>query len=132
MNTIQKSTTNQVRVMWLAVTLAMTTAIAYILMALNILGVGDLQTGDKPAGIIYIAAGCYFLGGLLILLRKRGLLIFGASINALVILFFFNMYQNRPAVMLSPGGLVSKIAQILLEVALFYVIALTWKKSPSN
>ena len=132
MNTIQKSTTNQVRIMWLAVTLAMTTAIAYILMAFNFLGVGDLQTGDKPAGIIYIAAGCYFLGGLLILLRKRGLLIFGASINALVILFFFNMYQNRPAVMLSPGGLVSKIAQILLEVALLYILAVTWKKSPSN
>jgi hypothetical protein len=129
MNTIQKSTTNKVRAMWLAVTLAMTTAIAYILMAFDILGVGDLQTEDKPAGIVYVAAGCYFLGGLLILLRKRGLLIFGAAINALVILFFFSMYQNRPAVMFSPGGLVSKIAQILLEIALLYIIAINWRKS---
>jgi len=56
-------------------------------------------------------------------------LIFGASINALVILFFFRMYQNRPAVMFSPGGLVSKIAQILLEVALLYIIAVNWRKS---
>jgi hypothetical protein len=39
------------------------------------------------------------------------------------------MYQSRPAVMFSPGGLVSKIAQILLEVALIYVIAVNWKKA---
>jgi hypothetical protein len=69
------------------------------------------------------------ISGLLILLRNRWLLLFGAFINAMVILFFFNMYQGRPAVMFSPGGLVSKIAQILLEVALLYVIAIFWRKS---
>ncbi len=84
---------------------------------------------EKPAVIIYVAAGCYLLGGLLILLRWRWLLIFGAGINALVILFFFNLYKDRPGVILSPGGLVSKIAQILLEVALIYVIAVNWRKS---
>jgi len=98
-------------------------------MQFNILDVGDLQVGEKPAGIIYVAAGCYLLGGLLILLRNRWLLLFGAFINAMVVLFFFSMYQDRPAVMFSPGGLVSKIAQILLEVALVYVIAVSWKKS---
>ncbi len=46
----------------------------------------------------------------------------------MVVLFFFNLYQNRPAVIFSPGGLVSKIVQILLEVALVYVIAVNWKK----
>ena len=114
--------------MWTAVALALLTALSYILMQLNVLGVGDLQTDEKPAGIIYVAAGCYLVGGLLILTRNRWLLLFGAFINAMVILFFFNMYQNRPAVMLSPGGLVSKIAQVLLEVALIYVIAVNWKK----
>ena len=132
MKNIQSSTTNYVRIMWAAVTLAMVTAIAYLLIAFNILGVGDLQTGEKPPAIIYVAAGCYFLGGLLILLRKRGLLIFGASINVLVILFFFKMYQSRPAVMLSPGGLVSKVAQILLEIALLYIIATNWQKPSSS
>jgi hypothetical protein len=127
MNTIQS--TNHTRVMWTAVALALVTALSYILMALNILGVGDLQMDEKPAGIIYFAAGCYLLGGLLILLRNRGLLIFGATINALVILFFFNMYQNRPAVMFSPGGLISKVAQILLEAVLIYVIVVNWRKS---
>ena len=132
MNTVQQPNVNHTGGVWTAVTLAIVTAIAYVLIAFNILGVGDLQTGEKPPAIIYVAAGCYLLGGLLILLRKRGLLIFGATINAMVILFFFNMYQNRPAVMFSPGGLVSKIAQILLEVALLYILAVTWKKSPSN
>jgi len=127
MNTIQS--TNHTRIMWTAVALALVTALSYILMALNILGVGDLQMDEKPAGIIYFAAGCYLLGGLLILLRNRGLLLFGALINAMVILFFFNMYQNRPAVMFSPGGLISKAAQILLEAALIYVIVVNWRKS---
>jgi len=127
MNTIQS--TNHTRVMWVAVVLALVTALSYSLMALNILGVGDLQMDERPAGIIYFAAGCYILGGLLILLRNRGLLLFGALINAMVILFFFNIYQNRPAVMFSPGGLISKVAQILLEAALIYVIVVNWRKS---
>ena len=96
-------------------------------MALNVLGIGDLQVGEKPINIIFVAAGCYTLGGFLILTRNRWLLLFGAFINAMVVLFFFNLYQDRPAVILSPGGLVSKIAQILLEVALIYVIIVFWK-----
>jgi hypothetical protein len=128
MNTSQYSKTNT-RILWVAVVLAFLTALSYLLMQFNLLGVGDLQVSEKPAGIIYVAAGCYLLGGLLILLRNRWLLLFGAFINAMVILFFFSMYQNRPAVMFSPGGLVSKIAQILLEVALIYVIAVNWKKA---
>lgn len=129
MTTLSKPNTRQTRVMWVAVALAIFTALAYVLMAFSVLGVGDLQMDERPAGIIYFAAGCYLLGGLLILVRNRWLLLFGAFINAMVILFFFNMYQNRPAVMFSPGGLLSKIAQILLEVTLIYVIASNWKKT---
>ena len=128
MNTLQGSNPTHTRILWTAIALALTASLSYVLMGLNILGVGDLQMDEKPAVIIYVAAGCYLLGGLLILLRNRWLLLFGAFINAMVILFFFNMYQNRPAVMISPGGLVSKIAQILLEAALFYVIVVFWKK----
>ncbi len=73
------------------------------------------------------AAGCYLLTGLLILTCNRWLLLFEAFINAMIILFFFNLYQNRPAVIFSPGGLVSKNAQILLEVALVYAIAVNWR-----
>lgn len=120
------------RITWIAVALALLTALSYILMQFNILGVGDLNVDEKPAGIIYVAAACYLTGGLLILLRNRWLLLFGAFINGMVVLFFFSMYQNRPAVMFSPGGLVSKIAQILLEIALIYVIAVNWKKAKSS
>jgi hypothetical protein len=121
-------TNNNTRVIWIAVTLAVITALSYLLMQFNILGVGDLQVDEKPAGIIYVAAGCYLLGGLLILLRNRWLMLFGVFMNTMV-LFFFSMYQNRPTVIFSHGGLVSKTAQILLEFALFYVIVVNWKKS---
>ena len=131
MNAIRPTDKNHTRVMWTAVALALFTALSYLLMQFNILSVGDLEVGEKPAGIIYVAAGCYLLGGLLILLRNRWLLLFGAFINAMVILFFFNLYQDRPAVMFSPGGLVSKMAQIVLEITLIYVIATNWRK-PSN
>ena len=125
---IKQFNSNQLRMMWIAVGLAIFTAFAYLLIAQNFLGVGDLQRDEKPAGIIYFAAGCYQLGGLLILLRNRWLLLFGAFINGMVILFFFTLYEERPAVMFSPGGLVSKVAQILLEIALIYVIVAIWKK----
>jgi hypothetical protein len=129
MNTIRPASKQYSRVMWLAVTLALAAAIAYLLIARDILGVGDLQVAADGGAIIYVAAGCYLLGGLLILLRNRWLLLFGAFINAMVILFFFNLYRERPAVVFSPGGLVSKIAQILLEAALLYIIATGWQKS---
>ena len=129
MNTVQPVNKNHNRIMWIAVALAIFSALSYMLMAFNVLGVGDLKMDEKPAGIIFIAAGCYFLGGWLIMLRNRWLLLFGAFINAMVILFFFNLYQDRPAVMFFPGGLTSKVAQILLEAALLYVIAVNWRKS---
>jgi hypothetical protein len=130
MNAIQSS--SQRRILWIAVGLAIFTALAYVLMVWNLLGVGDLKMDEKPAGIIYFAAGCYLAGGLLILLRNRWLLLFGAFINALVVLFFFNLYQNRPAVIFSPGGLISKVAQILLEITLIYIIVLLWKKGKNE
>jgi hypothetical protein len=130
MNINQRFITNHTRILWAAVALAIFTALSYVLMAFNVLSVGDLQLAQDAGVIIYVAAGCYLLGGLLILLRSRWLLLFGAFINAMVILFFLNLYQDRPDVMFSPGGLVSKIAQILLEAALIYSIAVNWKKAP--
>jgi hypothetical protein len=130
MNALQSPT--QRRILWVAVGLAIFTALTYVLMVWNVLGVGDLQMDEKPAGIIYFAAGCYLIGGLLILLRNRWLLLFGAFINAMVVLFFFNLYQNRPAVIFSPGGLISKILQIALEIALVYAIVLLWKRGKNE
>ena len=78
---------------------------------------------------MYVAAGGYLLGGLLILVRRRWLWIVGAVINALVILLFVMAYLNRPAVMFSPGGLITKAAQLLLEVVLLALIITGWHRS---
>jgi hypothetical protein len=43
-------------------------------------------------------------------------------INALVMVVFFVTYQNRPDVIMSPGGLATKTAQLLLEVSLVYLL----------
>jgi hypothetical protein len=113
-------------VLWLAVALAICTAVAYVLIALGLLGVGDLQVAQDGGAIVYVAAGCYLLGGLLILPRRRWLWIIGFLINAMVIMFFFKLYQDRPAVIFSPGGLLTKIPQLLLELTLIYLILVDW------
>ncbi len=124
-----RTTSSYNRLMWLAVGLALLAAVAYVLIAYHLLPVGDLAPGDAPAAIVYVAAGCYLLGGLLILLHWRWLWIFGAVINALVILIFVLLYLDRPAVMFSPGGLVSKSAQLLLEAALLVLIVADWRRA---
>ena len=63
MNTISSISKNHIRLLWTTVGLALFTALSYVLMAFNLLGVGDLQMDEKPAGIIFVAAGCYLLGG---------------------------------------------------------------------
>jgi|SRR5579884_1046961 len=128
-NSVQQTSTNLVRVMWLAVALALIAALSYMMIQLGLLGVGNLQPTEGPSIIVYVAAGSYLLGGLLILVRRRWLWIVGAVMNALVILFFVMAYLHRPAVMFSPGGLVTKAAQLLLEVSLLYLIMTGWHHS---
>jgi hypothetical protein len=110
------------RVLWADVGLAGAAALAYLLIGAQVLAVGDLSPAEGPPLIIYFCAGCYLLGGLLSLLQRRALWIAGAVINALVVLFFFSAYAARPAVLFSPGGLLTKAAQLLLEVGLIYLI----------
>ncbi len=118
-----------VRVMWLAVALAVVAAVSYVLIGFKLLAVGDLQTAEASATIIYVAARSYLLGGLLILLRRRWLLMIGAVINALVMLAFVSAYLDRPAMLFSPGGLATKAAQLLLEASLIYLIITDWRRS---
>lgn len=120
---------NYRRVMWLSIVLALFTALAYVLINVGALAVGDVPHEEGSTTIAYLAAGCYLLGGLLILLRRRGLLIFGLVMNTLVLLFFFQMYQARPAVLLSPGGLATKVAQLLLEASLIAFIIIDWRRA---
>ena len=107
-----------------SVVLALLTGLAYSLAALGVLSAG-LNPEEAPAGIAWLAGGCYVVGGLLILTRRRGLLIFGAVINTLVVTLFVLAYIGRPEVMLSPAGIATKLPQIVLEVGLFYLIVVT-------
>jgi hypothetical protein len=129
MATVRQTQSNRLPIMWLAAALALVAALIYVLIALDILAVGDLTPAEDQASVIYVAAGSYLVGGLLILLRNRWLWVVGAVMNALVILFFFQQYQNRPEVALSAGGLVSTATQLLLEVTLLYLIISDWFRS---
>jgi hypothetical protein len=74
-----------------------------------------------------VAAACYLIGGFLILVRRRWLWIVGAVMNAFVIGIFLMAYLNRPLVMFSAGRLATKIAQLLLEGYLLYLIITDWR-----
>jgi len=108
-------------------TLALLAALVYFLMGAGVLQPGDLQADDAPAGIAYFAGACYVVGGLLILARKRWLWVIGAVVNALVIVGFIAAYATRPGVLFCAPGLATKVAQILLEIGLIYLIV-TYKQ----
>ncbi len=132
MTTMERATLAYTRVTLLAVALAFAAAVAYVLIGLGLLGVGDLQTSGAPTAIPYLAAGGYVLGALLIPLHRRGLLLTGAVINALIILVFVQAYAQRMAVLFSPGGLATKSAELLLEVSLLYLLVRVWRRPQSE
>jgi hypothetical protein len=108
--------------------LALIVAIFYVLLAAGVIAVPTLESKDWQRTLIYVAAGCYTLGGLLILAKKRWLWIIGLVMNTLVMAFFFIMYRNNPAVIFSLAGLGTKIPQLLLEAGLIYLIATYQRK----
>lgn len=129
MNALQHNKTKRGPIIWLAVGLALLATLSYLLIQLGALGVGNLRPAEMPSVIVSVAASGYLLGGLLILARRRWLWIAGAMINALVILFFVLAYLHRPAVLFSPGGLVTKMVELLLEGCLLALIVTSWHRS---
>jgi hypothetical protein len=101
---------------------AILAALFYILTGAGTIQPGDLDTEDAPQVIAILAGAGYFIGGLLILARKRWLWITGAIINALVMAMFFSAYSSRPDVLLSIPGLGTKVPEVLLEIGLIYLI----------
>jgi hypothetical protein len=110
------------KIMLICVALAMTAALGYMLMGIGVIHPRDLIAEDAPPAIVWVMAGCYIVGGLLIFLKKRRLWITGTAINAFVVVMFMLMYAARPSVIFSAPGLITKIAQILLEIGLIYLI----------
>ena len=109
--------------------LAILAAVMYFLTGSDIVKVPTLNPARDLSTIAFVAGGCYVLGGFLILFRKRWLWIVGLVINTLVIAFFFMMYNQKPDIMLSLPGLWTKIAQVLLEFGLIYIIAFYREKT---
>lgn len=110
------------RLMTACFILALVAALGYFLLGAGLIEAGNLGIENAPPAIAWVAGGCYIVGGLLIFLKKRGLWIAGAAINALVIVFFYVRYTTNPGVITSAPGLITKIAQIILEVGLIYLI----------
>ena len=107
--------------------LAVVAVIAYILMGIGVIQPGNLDTEEGMPSFYYIIPAGYLVIGILCLLKRRGLWIILAVINAFTILVFYAMYAAQPDVMLSAPGLITKIAQILLEICLIYLIV-TFKR----
>jgi hypothetical protein len=111
------------------VILALIAALAYVLMGIGILTPGDLVADEEtmPA-FYYIMPVAYVIMGFLVLLKKRWLWIALAAVNAFTILVFYAMYADQPDVMLSAPGLITKIAQIIMEIGLIFLIATYQRK----
>jgi hypothetical protein len=97
------------------------------------MGAGVIQAGDPalndaangsdaPWGFDWIAGGFYAIAGLALLWKKRWITIALAVINIIPIAVFYFMWAGRPDVMWSAPGLITKIAQILLETGLIYLL----------
>ena len=107
--------------------MALISALIYVLMAVGIMLPGDLISDESLPAYFYIIPAGYVIGGFLILLKKRWLWITGATINAFTIIVFYTTYAGRADIMLSAPGLITKIAQVLMEVGLIYLIV-TYKR----
>jgi hypothetical protein len=107
---------------WVLVILALVAALGYLLMGVGVITVPEnpLDDIDAPPGFDWIMFGGYLVGGLLILLKKRWLLITGAVLNAIPIIGFYAIWAGRSDVLFSAPGLMTKIPQILLEIGLIY------------
>lgn len=109
--------------------LALAAAAGYLLMEVGVMHVGltatDTTGPEAPPGFDWIMFAGYLVGGLLILLKKRWLWITGAIINAVSIIGFYAMWAGRTDVLFSGPGLITKIAQILLEAGLIYLLVKT-------
>jgi len=111
-------------IMLFCLVMALISALTYVFLILGILKVGDMGTDEVPAYFYIVPAG-YAIGGLLILLKKRWLWIIGAILNSIPIVVFYTAYAGRPDIMLSAAGLITKIAQVLLEIGLIYLIVMS-------
>jgi len=102
--------------------LALMSALTYVFLILGVMSVGDMTPAEGVPAFFYIVPAGYAIGGLLILLKKRWLWMIGAVLNLIPIVVFYAAYAGRTDIMLSAPGLITKIAQVLLEISLIYLV----------
>ena len=103
---------------WVAGALSLVAAIVYLVIASPLVPV-DYKSPPTP--VLVVAALAYLVGGGLILLGDRRLLILGAVLNPLVVLAY-TVAAIKGHATVDGLSLTSKAAQIGLEVALLWLI----------
>src|SRR5918997_4268279 len=76
---------------------------------------------SPPVPVLIIAGLAYLIGGMLILLGDRRLLIFGAIVNVLVMVAF-TVAARMGRATVDGLSVTSKVAQVMLEVLLLWLI----------
>ena len=127
MRTVQHTSTNIDRMMWVGAALALAAGVVYALIGQKVLAIGNVQVpeGDGTT-FFYLAALAYFIAASLMPVRNRWLWLAGGVMNSLVIVFYVQTNLNRPDLLLSPGGLISKAVEVGLELVLVYLIGFGW------
>jgi hypothetical protein len=103
---------------WLAAALALVAAVVYLVIASP-----AVPTDYKapPTPVLVVAALAYLVGGVLILVGDRRLLILGAVLNPLVLLAY-TVAAIKGHVTVDGLSLASKAIQIGLEVSLLWLV----------
>ncbi len=108
--------------MFACLALALVAVVGYVLMGVGIIKPGNLMETEGMPAFYYVIPAGYAVIGFLVLLKKRRVWITLAIINAFTIVVFYAKYATQSDVMLSDPGLITKIAQILMEAGLIYLI----------
>ncbi len=109
-------------VMYACLVLALIAVVGYVLMGIGVIKPGNLMETEEMPAFFYIIPAGYAIIGFLVLLKKRRVWIILAAVNAFTIVVFYAKYATQSDVLFSAPGLITKIAQILLEIGLIYLI----------
>ncbi len=108
--------------LWVCTVLAFIASIGYFLMGAGVIHAADLTQKDAPPPFAWIAGAFYLAAGLLLFVKKHWIPVALVIINVFPILIFYVMWRSRSDVMFSAPGLITKIAQIMLEIGLIFVL----------
>lgn len=105
-------------------TLVVATALAVLIASVYfVIGLGLVPDDFRspPAAVMLVAGFAYLVGGVLILVANRRLMLAGAAANVLVlILFLASMIQGNATI--DALSLTGKAAQVVLGVLLFWFV----------